>query len=51
MIKELANESDGLFKCLWENKKKYKTFSVPVKKEVIKISKDGNESIKIYPIK
>ena len=27
----------------WENTKKYKTFSVPIKKEVTKIDKDDNE--------
>ena len=29
----------------WENKEQYKTFSVPIKKEITKIDKDGNESV------
>ena len=28
----------------WENTEKYKTFSVPIAKEVTNIDKDGNES-------
>ena len=45
IIKELANKFDGQFECLGENKEKYKTFSVPIEKEVIKIDKDSNESV------
>ena len=37
IIKELANESEGEFEYIRENKEKYKTFSVPIKKEIIKI--------------
>ena len=45
IIKELANEFDRQFEeCLGENKEKYKTFSVPIKKEITKIDKDGNKS-------
>ena len=33
IIKGLAEESDGDFECLGENKEKYRTFSVPIKKE------------------
>ena len=33
IIKGLAEEFDGGFKCLGENKEKYITFSVPIKKE------------------
>ena len=40
IIKELANKLDGQFKWLGENKEKYINFSVPIKKEAIKISKD-----------
>ena len=29
----------------WTNTEKYKTFSVPIEKEVTKIGKDGNESV------
>ena len=46
IIKELANKFEGQFECLGENKEKYKTFSVSVKKEIIKIDKDRNESVK-----
>ena len=33
IIKRLAEEFDGDFECLGENKGKYITFSVPIKKE------------------
>ena len=46
MIKELANKFEGKFECLGENTKKYKKFSIPIEKEVIKIDKDRNESVK-----
>ena len=45
IIKELANEFERQFECFEENKEKYKTFSVPVKREIEKIDKDGNESV------
>ena len=45
IIEQLANEYEGQFKCLGADKEKYKTFSVPIGKEVIKIDKDGNESV------
>ena len=45
IIKELANEFEGQFECLGENTEKFKTFSVPIEKEVTKIDKDGNESV------
>ena len=45
VIKELAHEFEGQFECLGENKEKYKTFSVPIKREITKIDKDGNESV------
>ena len=41
-IKELENEFEGQFECLGENTEKYKTFSVPIEKEVTNIDKDGN---------
>ena len=44
IIKELAKEYEGEFECFGENTEKYKTFSVPIEKEVTKIDKDGNES-------
>ena len=37
--------SKGKFRCLGENTEKYKTFSVPIGKEIQKIDKDGNENI------
>ena len=45
IIKELANELEGQFECLGENTEKYKTFSIPIEKEVTKINRDGNESV------
>ena len=47
IIKELAEEFKGQFECLGENKEKYITFSVPIKKE----NKDGKiitYKLKIY---
>ena len=41
---ELANEFEGKFKCIGENKEKYKVFFVPIKKEIIKIDKDGDKT-------
>ena len=51
IIKELANEFEGQFECLRENTEKYKTFSIPVEKEVTNIDKDGNESVVIISYK
>ena len=53
IIKELAEEFKGEFECLGENTEIYINFSVPIRKETIKIDKDGNnEIIKIlYKIK
>ena len=48
MIKELAEEFDGEFECLGENTEKYITFSVPIKKEIIKIDKDDNDKLWRY---
>ena len=45
IIKELAYTFEGQLECLGENKEKQKTFSIPIKKEITKINKDGNESI------
>ena len=45
IIKELGNKFEGQFECLVENTKKYKTFSIPVEKEVININKNGNENV------
>ena len=45
IIKELTNEFEGQFECLGENKEKYKTCSIPIKKAITKIDKYGNESV------
>ena len=45
IIKELAEEFEGEFECLGENTEKYITFSVPIKKEIIKKDKNGNDKI------
>ena len=42
IINELGNDFDGKFECLGENREKYKTFSVPIEKEVTNIDNDGN---------
>ena len=45
LMKELAKELEGELECLGENTEKYKTYSVPLEKEVIKIDKNSNESV------
>ena len=45
IIEKLSNEFEEQFECLGENTEKYKTFSVPIEKEVSNIDKDGNESV------
>ena len=45
IIKELSEEFEGEFECLCENTEKYVTFSVPIKKEITKKDKDGNDKI------
>ena len=45
IIKELADKFEGKFECLRDNTEKFKTFSVPVEKEVTKIDKDGKENV------
>ena len=45
IIKELAEEFEGEFECLGENTEKYITFSVPIKKEITKKDKNGNDLI------
>ena len=47
IIKELADQFEGQFEYLEENKEKQKIISIPIKKEITKIHKDGNES-KLY---
>ena len=43
IIKELAKEFQGPFECIGENNEIYKSFSVPIKKEVIKTKNDGKK--------
>ena len=45
IIKESAKEFEGQFECCGENTEKYKTFSVPIENEVIKVDKYGKESV------
>ena len=45
IIKELAEEFEGEFECLGDNTEKYVTFSVPIKKEITKKDKNGNDEI------
>ena len=45
IIKELAEEFEGEFKFLGKNTEKYITFSVPIKKEITKKDKNGNDKI------
>ena len=47
---ELAREFEKEIKCLGENDAKYKTFSVPITKELKRIGKNEEESTKTYPI-
>ena len=45
LTKELAEEFEGQFECLGESTEKYITFSVPIKKQITKIGKDGYDKI------
>ena len=45
IIKELANKVEGKFEYLRYNLEKYKTFSVPIEKELTKIDKGGSERV------
>ena len=51
IIKELANKFERQFEYVGENKEKYKTFSVPVKKDFIKMNKDGNKNVETISYK
>ena len=46
IIKGLAKQFEEEFECLDENTEKYITFSVPIKKEITKKDKDGNDKIR-----
>ena len=45
IIKELAEEYEEEFECLGENTEKYIIFPLPIKKEITKIDKEGNDKI------
>ena len=45
IFNELAKKFEGQFEALGENTEKFKTFSVPIEKEIKKVGKDGNENI------
>ena len=49
----MAEEFEGEFECLGENREKYITFSVPIKKEITKKDKNDNDKIRkiLYKIK
>ena len=47
IIKELAEEFEGEFECFGENTEKSVTFSVPIKKEISKKDKNGNDKMVI----
>ena len=46
IIKELSEEFKKQFTCLGENTKKYRTFTVPIEKEVTRIGKNMEEITK-----
>ena len=48
IIKMLANEFEGPFGCIWENSEAYKSFFVPIKKEVIKLMNMVMKVLKLY---
>ena len=45
IIKGLAEEFEGEFECLGGNTEKYITFSVPIKRKIIKKDKNGNDKV------
>ena len=45
IIKELAEEFEGEFECLGKHTEKYITFSVPIKNDITKKDKNGNDKI------
>ena len=47
----MAEEFEGEFECLDENTEKYITFAVPIKKEITKKDKNGNDKITKIPYK
>ena len=51
IIKELVNKFEVQFECTRENQEKYKTFSIPIKREIIKIDNDDNETVETISCK
>ena len=51
IIKELEKEFKRQLDCLRENIQKYKTFSVPIEKEVTKLIKMVMKALKLYLMK
>ena len=49
IINMLAEKSEKQFTCLGENTEKYINFTVPIKKEVTRIYKNGEEIAKNIP--
>ena len=47
-MKELVGEFKKQCTCLGKNTEKCRTFTVPIKKEVARIDKNGEEITKIY---
>ena len=50
-IKELEKEFNKQFESLVENIQKYKTFSLPIEKEVTKLIKMVMKALKLYLMK
>ena len=48
ITKELVEEFKKQFTCLGENTEKYRTFIVPIEKEVTRINKNGEKVKKKY---
>ena len=51
IIKDLVNKFEVQFECTRENQEKYKTFSIPIKREIIKIDNDDNETVETISCK
>ena len=45
--KGATNYFENQFECIGKNNKKYKIFSVQIKKEIVKIDKEGNMTVEI----
>ena len=51
IIKELTEEFEGRLECIGENSEAYKRFPVSIKKEVIKVDKEGNKAVEAISYK